>query len=88
MEKNFSVFKKEEGDKQVLENPDYIRTVLQKMKESADEFDLDALDLLMEELNKYLYEGETAELMGLLEDQIRNISLTDAVETIEKLLKI
>lgn len=46
---------------------------------------MDALDLLIEELVKYRYEDKLQELVDLLAEQIRNIAMTDAAETIEKL---
>lgn len=85
---NLSVFKEREDEKKTFSDSSLLKKILQKMKESADDYDMDALDIMGEELMKYQYEDDMKELMELLLEQIHNISITDAGETIDKLLQI
>ncbi|MGN0342999.1 MAG: response regulator [Roseburia sp.] len=85
---NLSVFREEDSDKAVLEDVEYLKMMLQKVKSSAEDFDIDTLDALSEELRKYKYEDDIAGNVEALAEQIRNLQMEDVCETTEKILTI
>lgn len=87
VKENLSVFKEDASDKTVLEDVEYIKMVLNKVKDSAESFDVDTLDVLSEEMKQYQYEDEIENDMEDLTEQIRNLQMDEVIETVEKILQ-
>ena len=71
----------------MLEDVEYIKMVLNKVKDSAESFDVDTLDVLSEEMKQYQYEDEIENDMEDLTEQIRNLQMDEVIETVEKILQ-
>lgn len=83
---NLSVFRRDDSKREQMNDNAYLRMILQKVKSSAEEFDIDTLDVLSEEITKYRYDDRIAQTMDLLVEQIRNLQMEDVCETAEELL--
>ena len=83
---NLSVFRRDDSKREQMNDNAYLRMILQKVKSSAEEFDIDTLDVLSEEITKYRYDDRIAQTMDLLVEQIRNLQMEDVCETAGELL--
>lgn len=74
---NLSVFRQDDSHREQMKDDAYLMMILQKVKSSAEEFDVDTLDVLSEEITKYRYDENIEEAMERLVEQIRNLQMEE-----------
>ena len=82
------MIRKDDGESEKKEPADEnaIRSLLELLKEAAEDMDIDAMDENMEKLQAYQYAEEMQEQMDKLSAMVTNMEVDEIVETVEQML--
>lgn len=83
---NLSVLADDDENRELATDESELKEKLDEMIPMLEIFDLDGLDTLIAEIRKKRYQNDTETKLELLEENIRNVMLDDALETIKLIL--
>ena len=64
------------GTKNATEYQDQVDEILHKIQQAAEDMDIDALDVALEKLEEYKFEGEQAERFEQIKEAVISLDMT------------